>query len=55
MFGYGKYMDISLYFWLGLTIELWLRDKNAKNLSMSVHAIVAVSHLTLIFQSMVWQ
>jgi hypothetical protein len=54
-FSYGEHKDISLYFRGGLTIELWWRDKNAKNLSMSVHTKTTVSLLTLISQSIVWQ
>jgi hypothetical protein len=38
-----------------MAIGLWIRDKNAKKLSLSIHAKVIVSHLTLISQAIVWQ
>jgi hypothetical protein len=54
-FGYGKHKEISYYFRLWMAIGLWIRDKNAKKLSLSIHAKVIVSHLTLISQAIVWQ
>ena len=46
-------MVISLYHGFKLTLGLGVRNKKLE-ISMSIHAIVVVIHLTIITQAIVW-
>ena len=51
----GKTQGYFTPFWSKTGIDLRVRNKNIKNLSFVIHAIVIVTHFTLISQAIIRQ